>query len=108
MSWSFGLGVHWMKALPCIPSGHLQIGMWLRTSQMAVRAQVPGQGSVHLLRMQARSRGQSVWRTHSGRQPEYGSPWYSGMHEHWPFRHTAFGPQGDGLQGSSWTTAISV
>lgn len=57
-------------------------------------------GSMHLFLEQALSRGQSLFMTHSGRQPEYGSPWYSGRHEQEPSRQTAFGPHGDGLQGS--------
>jgi len=79
------------------------MGIWLVTSHRALTPQVPGQGSMHLLRTQARSLGQSVFRTHSGRQETYGSPWYSGIHEHWPFRQRALAPQGDGLQGSSAT-----
>ena len=40
-------------------------------------------------------------RTHSGRQPAYGSPWNSGRHVHTPLLHCVFGPHGDGLQGSA-------
>lgn len=57
------------------------------TLHKAFDAQVPGQGSTHLFRMQARSRGQSVLSTHSGRQPVYGSPWYSGIHVQIPSLH---------------------
>lgn len=54
--------------------------------------------------MQARERSHSEFCTHSGRQPVYGSPKYSGKHEHDPAPlrslHTALLPQGDGLHGS--------
>jgi len=53
-------------------------------------------GFIHLLRTQALSLGQSLLITHSGLQPEYGSPKYSLIHEHWPLLHIAFGPHGDG------------
>lgn len=47
--------------------------------------------------------GQSVFRTHSGRQPSYGFPIYSGRQIHAPApfcsRHWAFAPHGEGLQG---------
>lgn len=36
---------------------------------------------------------------HSGRHPSNGLPMYSGKHSQSPLLHTAFGPQGDGLQG---------
>lgn len=53
--------------------------------------------------MQDLSRGQSLFTTHSGRQPLYGSPKYSGKHvqEPAPLRswHSALGPQGEGTQG---------
>jgi len=42
-----------------------------------------------------------VFNTHSGRQFSYGFPVYSGKHSQFPFPlQIAFGPQGDGLQGS--------
>lgn len=44
------------------------------TSHIALAAQVPLQGSVHLFSTHALLRVQSVLRTHSGRQPVYGSP----------------------------------
>lgn len=53
--------------------------------------------------MQALLLSQSELTTHSGRQPVYGSPKYSGKHEHEPalFRslQTALAPQGEGSQG---------
>ncbi len=75
--------------------------MWLITSQIAFWPQGPGHGFLHLLLKQALSRGQSLLMTHSGRHIVYGSPWYSGKHVQIPFEHWAFGPQGDGLHGSS-------
>jgi len=46
--------------------------------------QTPGQGSSHLFRLQALLDGQSWLSTHSGRQPMYGSPKYSGIHTQEP------------------------
>lgn len=92
---------HWTNALPCIPGGQLHIGMWALTSHSAFGAHVPGQGSLHLLLMQALSRLQSELRTHSGRQPVYGSPWNSGRQLHLPLLHCELDPHGEGSQGSS-------
>lgn len=47
---------------------------------MAFVPQVPGHGSLHLLYMHALFLGQSLFSTHSGLHPEYGSPWNSGLH----------------------------
>lgn len=45
-----------------------------------------------------------MFNTHSGLQPLYGSPEYSGKHVHDPAPflslHIAFGPHGEGLHGS--------
>ena len=53
---------------------------------------------------QANTLEQSLFTTHSGRQPVYGSPKYSGrqlqMQELPLTRASALGPQGLGLQGS--------
>lgn len=89
-----------MKAFPCIPSGHLHIGMWLYTSQIAFWPHVPGQGSLHLFCIHALFFAQSLFNTHSGLHPEYGSPWNSDLHLQIPLKQSAFGPHGDGLQGS--------
>lgn len=70
------------------------------TSHWAFWPQVPGQGSLHLFLIQALSRGHSGLSTHSGLQASYGLPVYSGIHSHKPFWQFAFGPHGDGLQGS--------
>ena len=70
------------------------------TLHSAFVPQVPGQGSWHLDRIQLNVDGQSVSTTHSGRQPSYGLPIYSGKHSQSPFLHIAFGPQGDGLHRS--------
>lgn len=63
----------------------------------------PWHTSIHLLLEHALSNGQSLFVTHSGRQPKYGSPKYPGAHVQAPAEflsvHIAFGPQGDGLQG---------
>lgn len=50
--------------------------------------------------MHALLTGQSVFKIHSGRQPAYGSPWYSLKHVQIPLLHTVFDPHGDGLHGS--------
>lgn len=53
--------------------------------------------------MHVLSRGQSVLITHSGLQPAYGSPKYSGKQEQdpapWRSLQTALAPQGEGLHG---------
>jgi hypothetical protein len=73
------------------------------TRHSALRPHVPGHGSLHLLFVHALSREQSVLSTHSGRQPVYGSPKYSGKQEQDPAPlrslHIAFAPHGEGLQG---------
>lgn len=72
---------------------------------MAFSPQVSLHGFTHLLWIQALSLEQSLFITHSGLQPEYGSPKYSFIHEHWPLLQLAFGPQGDGLHGSVSTVS---
>lgn len=73
------------------------------TVHLALTPQVPGHGSIHLLFTHALFLGQSVFKTHSGRQPVYGSPKYSDKqtHDPAPLRslQSAFAPQGDGSQG---------
>ena len=101
-------GLHWTNGFPDIFSGQLHTGMWLMTSHLAFCPHVPGQGSLHLLRIQALSLGQSVLSTHSGRHPEYGSPWYSGKHVQTPSRHWVFGPHGVGLQRSTGSGGLSI
>lgn len=58
---------------------------------------------MHLLFIQALFVEQSEFWTHSGLQPVYGSPKYSGRHVHEPTPlrslQMAFEPHGDGLQG---------
>ena len=93
-------GLHSINAFPVIPVGHEHTGTWFKVEQIAFWPQVPGQGSTHLFLTQALSLGQSWFSTHSGRQPIYGSPWYSGIQVQIPLLHCAFGPHGDGLQGS--------
>lgn len=78
------------------------------TSQIAFVAQVPGQGFLHLFCIQALFLGQSLFCTHSGLHPEYGSPWNSGLHLHIPLKQSAFGPQGDGLHGSEYCGSGTV
>ena len=93
---------HKLKAFPVMPVGQLHIGTWLMTAHCALLAQAPPwQGLSHLLRIHARSRGQSLLRTHSGRHPAYALPWNSGRHVQIPSSHRALEPQGDGLHLSS-------
>jgi len=89
-----------MNAFPEVPGGQLHIGVWFITLHKLFCPHVPGQGSTHLFRMHALSVEQSVLSTHSGRQPTYGSPKYSGKQIQMPLLHWAFGPQGDLLHGS--------
>lgn len=64
--------------------------------------QDPGHGSLHLLPTHAKCDGQSWLMTHSGRQLG-GAPNIPGRQEQTARssteRHSAFGPQGDGMQG---------
>lgn len=99
-------GRHSTNALPVMRSGQLHIGMWLTTLHTAVAAQVPGQGSVHLFRIQALLRSHSKLCTHSGRHPVYGSPMNSGRQLHCPLLHSALFPHGDGLHGSSFSIKL--
>lgn len=78
--------------------------MWFQTLQIAFRPQVFGHGSTHLLRIHVLVVGQSVLTIHSGLQPLYGSPLYSGIQVQVPALHTAFTPQGEGLHGSATTS----
>lgn len=67
---------------------------------------------MHLLFEHALFRSQSELDTHSGRQPVYGSPKYSGKQEHEPTPlrslHNALAPHGDGLQGFGSGSSGSV
>lgn len=91
---------------PDVEGGHQQIGAWLNTRHIAPLPHVPGQGSMHLLRTQARSRGHSELTTHSGLQPVVdASPLVPLGHEHMALSpitvHKAPGPQGEGVHGGS-------
>lgn len=86
--------------------------MWLLTRHSAFMPQVPGHGSLHLLLTHALSLGQSEFITHSGLQPAYGSPKYSGkqVQDPAPLRslQTALAPHGDGLHGFLGTSTGSI
>lgn len=69
---------------------------------MALLPHISGHGFTHFLELQIKFLAQSVLTVHSGLQPTYGSPWYSGRQEHSPLLHTALEPHGDGLHGSLW------
>lgn len=89
-----------------VDCGQEQIGAWSKTRHNALLPQAPTQGSMHLLRTQARSRGHSELTTHSGRQPVVAAlPLVPGGHEHialFPDSvHNAPGPQGDGVHGGA-------
>lgn len=95
MKWIPSSGEHITNALPDILSAQLQVGMWFTTEHKAFWPQIwpERHGSWHLFLMQARSLEQSEFRTHSGRQPKNGSPWYSGRQTHTPLMHCVFAPQ---------------
>lgn len=89
-----------------VDCGQEQIGAWSKTRHNALLPQAPMQGSMHLLRTQARSRGHSELTIHSGRQPvDAALPLVPGGHEHialFPDSvHKAPGPHGDGVQGGA-------
>lgn len=88
------------KAFPDIPGGQLHIGAWLNTLHNAFCPQTPTQGSIHLFLTQALLIGHSLLRTHSGLQPAYGSPEYSGKQVQIPLSQRAFDPQGEDAHGS--------
>ena len=80
------------------------MGLWFCTVHWALRPHTPGHGSPHFWRMHACERGHSSLVTHSGRQPEKGSPrGKPGRHTHCATppasRQSAFGPHGFGKQG---------
>lgn len=77
------------------------------TLQIAFCPHVPGHGSTHLLLKHALSLEQSEFKTHSGRQPEYASPWNSGKQVHTPSLHCAFEPQGNELHLSPGVSVSS-
>ena len=82
------------------------MGLWLTTLHSALAPQVPGQGSTHFCWTQAMVRGHSELRRHSGRQlggpPKY--PFRQEQTGRGPSgRHSLYGPQGSGVQGSTWT-----
>jgi hypothetical protein len=41
-----GISLHEANGSPVVPSGQLQVGIWLTTSQRAPCPQVPGHGSI--------------------------------------------------------------
>ena len=59
---------HCVIASPVYPLRQVHFGICRIVLQMALIPHVPGQGSIHLLLTHARSVGQSLLRTHSGRQ----------------------------------------
>lgn len=95
-----------INAFPDIFSGQLQMGKWLTILHSALRPQTSLQGSWHLCCIQALSREQSLLITHSGRQPTYGFPKYSGRHVQIPALHWVFDPHKDSLQGSDGSVSV--
>ena len=91
------------KGSPTYPWGQLQMGLWLTTSHLALIPHTPTQGLEHLRLIQARAGAHSLLITHSGLHAG-GAPKYPGKQVHTgrdsTTRHSAFGPQGDGWQGS--------
>lgn len=81
----------------------------MNTLHNAFCPQIPTQGSIHLFLTQALLIGHSLLRTHSGLQPAYGSPEYSGKQEQMPLSQRAFDPQGEDAHGSvSIGSAIEI
>ena len=90
--------------MPTYPWRQEHLGWCRKTWHMAFKPQDPGQGSAHLLLMQARWDGHSLLTRHSGRQFG-GGPRRSGKQVQLAVRsgvtvHLEFGPQGEGLHGS--------
>lgn len=107
-----GTVLQYLNGSPVYPILQVQEGRWFTTWQSAFCPQVPGHGSWHLFRIHALSDAQSELITHSGLQPSYGLPIYSGKQEHEPapFRslQTAFAPHGDGEHGFCWESCSAV
>lgn len=82
------------------------MGAWSKTRHTAPSPQAPTQGSIHLLRTQARSRGHSEVTIHSGRHPvDTAFPLVPLGQEHKALppatEHNAPGPHGDGVHGGA-------
>ena len=107
-----GMRVQAEVASPVYPWLQLQMGLWFLTEHWAFLPQVPGQGSLHFFWIQARWLGHSVLMRHSGLQPTYGSPMWSGIQRQDPALsralHSALAPQGEGLQGSMISGLVMI
>lgn len=88
----------------------MHIGEWLITWHSAFWPQVPGHGSLHLLRIHALLDRHSEFITHSGLHPSYGFPKNSVRQEQDPAPfcslQIAFIPHGDGSQGFKYSSGI--
>lgn len=95
-------GVQLAYGSPSYPSMQEHVGWWFCVVHRALKPHEPIHGSWHLCDWQARFDGQSWCITHSGRQFG-GAPSIPKAHEHTArlssSRHSAFGPQGLGMQG---------
>lgn len=95
---------HLMKGSPVYPLTQLHIGLWFTTWQCALIPHIPGQGSWHFWLIHALSERQSELTIHSGRQFG-GDPTQISRHVQTAcplnIRHVLYGPQGEGLQGST-------
>ena len=95
----------WMRGSPTYPGGQVQEGVWSLQLHTAPNPQTLFElhGLKQCWLIQALSPGQSELITHSGTQPDCGSPWNSGKQEQtgrplttW---HWVFNPQGLGMHG---------
>jgi hypothetical protein len=72
------------------------MGLWPTTRHWVLAPQTPGQGSLHFWLMHAKLDGQSLLRTHSGRQLGT-TPIIPSWHPHWAWLlitwHLEFGPK---------------
>lgn len=66
---SIGARLQYLNGSPVKPFMQVHDGKWFTTWHSVLSPQVPGQGSLHLFRMQARLAVQSELTTHSGRHP---------------------------------------
>lgn len=91
-----------VNGFPEKPLLQVQIGLWLKTLQLAFNPQTLLHGSMQLLFLQAFSNGHSELIVHSGRQPG-GVPVYCDLQVHtacsFLTRHSLFGPHTLRLQG---------
>lgn len=105
LMWYLRTGTHCRKGSPVKPSRQAQDAVWSRQVHTAPRPHMLPrlQGSTQCWLMQAWWGPQSLFSTHSGRHPWWGSPTVLGRQEQTALPastwHKVFSPQGLGMHG---------